>query len=331
MQTAGTGTLLGLLPTPSIAQTLPPVAPPEPAPLRLPPEKDRLDLSPAQWIWYPSERTLPNSVVLFRRALRVDSTVRSATGWIAAESRYLLTIDGARVQWGPAPADPRRMEVDPLDLAHLLSPGNHTFGVTVLHYGHGDGTQPIGKPGLLFALTITYADGTSQTLLSNASWSTLLCRSWKPGQYKRWYLRALQEEFDSRLYPYGWDLPGFSPTGDWLPAQVLDCTAALPPSCSTYADHLLDARADRSVSCLIPRSIPLLTEQPLPVEELVEAYSVVWRRPAEEYFEMLSPEAFVATPRPVDSPTPGTWITELDGKSAAALTFRFREENIGFP
>ncbi|MCC6396976.1 MAG: alpha-L-rhamnosidase, partial [Bacteroidetes bacterium] len=29
--------------------------------------------------------------------------------------------------------------------------------------------------------------------------------------------------------------------------------------------------------------------------------------------------------------TPGTWITELDGKSAAALTFRFREENIGFP
>ncbi len=331
-QTAGTGTLLGLIPAQlSVAQT--PESPnlPETTHIHLPPEKNRLDLSPARWIWYPSERTLPNTVVLFRRSLHIVSKVRSATGWIAADSRYLLTIDGTRVQWGPAPADPRRMEVDPLDLTDLLNQGNHTIGITALFYGHGDGTHPIGKPGVIFTLTVTFVDGSILTVCSDGSWSCYLCKSWRPGQYKRWYLRSFQEEFDSRLYPYGWDLPEFPPATDWLPAQLLVCPATVPPSCSTYPDYMLDTRADRSVSCLMPRSIPMLTEHPVAVERLVEAYAVRWHRPAEEYFDVLTPNAFTASPLQIPSTSPGEWTTELDGISAAALTFEFRDECVGFP
>ena len=31
-----------------------------------------LDLSPAKWIWYPSERTLQNTFILFRKEINID-------------------------------------------------------------------------------------------------------------------------------------------------------------------------------------------------------------------------------------------------------------------
>jgi hypothetical protein len=52
----------------------------------------RIDLTPARWIWLPSERTLPNSFVLFRRELRLSDAPERAAGWITADSRYRLTV-----------------------------------------------------------------------------------------------------------------------------------------------------------------------------------------------------------------------------------------------
>ena len=63
------------------------------------------DLTPAQWIWYPSARSLANTFVLFRRGLQLSARPRRAVGWIAADSRYRLEVNGQHsVQWGPAPA-----------------------------------------------------------------------------------------------------------------------------------------------------------------------------------------------------------------------------------
>ena len=164
--------------------------------LRLP------DLSPARWIWYPSARTLQNTFVLFRREVVLTAKPRRATGWISADSRYRLEVNGQRVQWGPAPSDPRWAEADPLDLTNHLEAGRNVIGVTVLFYGAGDGTWPLGKPGFLFSLEIEQADGHIDRIVSDGEWRALVCRAWRPGRAKRWYLRALQEEFDSRLYPY---------------------------------------------------------------------------------------------------------------------------------
>ncbi len=304
---------------------------PDLSPLSLPDAPLRLDLAPAHWIWYPSERTLPNTVVLFRHTIHIPAPLRSANGWIAADSRYLLTIDGRRVQWGPAPADPRRMEVDPLELQRLLTPGDHTIGVTVLYYGGGDGTHPVGKPGFIFTLTTTTATGNSTSLVSDDSWHAHLSTAWPAGNYKRWYLRAFQEMFDARKHPYGWDTNGFTPDGRWVQAMLVDCPPSLPPSCSSYPDYLLDTRATRDGSCLIPRSIPLLREHPVAVERLVEAYTIDWHRPAEEYFDVLPPNAFTATPLTVTGSAAGSWTIALDGTTARALTFALHDQHVGFP
>src|SRR5579872_3233510 len=116
-----------------------------------------LDLKPARWIWYPSERTLQNTFVLFRRPLDLPEKPLRASGWVAADGRYRLEVNGQRVQWGPAPCDPRWMEVDPMDLTAVLQAGANTIGAQVLFYGQGDGTWPTGKCGFIFRLEIETA------------------------------------------------------------------------------------------------------------------------------------------------------------------------------
>src|SRR6185295_899392 len=147
----------------------------------------RLDLSPARWIWFPSGRTLPSTFVLFRREVSIDRAPTSARGWITADSRYRLTVDGEVVQWGPAPCDPRALDVDPVDLTRRLTPGRHVIGIEVLYYGRGDGTWVAGKPGLLFHLRLESAGGEPTRILSDDGWMSFLDRAHRPGQYPRWY------------------------------------------------------------------------------------------------------------------------------------------------
>ena len=250
------------------------------------------DLAPAEWIWYPSARCLANTFVLFRRALDLPAKPIRATGWIAADSRYRLEVNGQRIQWGPAPSDPRWAEADPLDLTSVLQAGPNVLGATALYYGHGDGTWPIGKPGFLFWLELAYADGSRVKVVSGASWQSMLCRAWKPGQYKRWFLRALQEEFDARLYPYGWSTPEFKPNSDWLAAMPLGGSPNQPALMTKYYEYSSGVRTGPAESNLRPRSIPLMREALVPASRLSESLWLKWLRPAMEYFECRPPNAF---------------------------------------
>ena len=80
-------------------------------------EVQNLDLTPARWIWYPSGRVLQNTFILFRKEFVLDQQPSKAMGWILADSRYQLFVNGKRVQWGPAPHDPRWPEADPVDIS----------------------------------------------------------------------------------------------------------------------------------------------------------------------------------------------------------------------
>ncbi|HEX8372482.1 MAG TPA: hypothetical protein VF585_06860, partial [Chthoniobacterales bacterium] len=211
------------------------------------------------------ERTLPNTTVLFRREVTIASPLRAARGWLLAESRYRLTVDGQRVQWGPAPSDPRWPEADPIDLLAALTPGRHCIGVEVHFFGHGDGSCVPGSPGLLFNLELLPADGAAPTqLVSDESWHCHIDRARPPGQHAQWFLRALQETFDARLHPYGWNLPGYD-TARWLVARPLSLGADKPiiasPHTQLAGGPFVD---DASALAIRPRSIPLMRESLAP-------------------------------------------------------------------
>jgi len=290
------------------------------------------DLAPARWIWFPSGRTLPNTFVHFRRTLRLAARVKRAVGWIAADSRYRLEVNGRRVQWGPAPSDPRWAEADPVDLTDLLVEGENVLAATVLYYGHGEGTWPLGKPGFLFWMELEHPDGAFELVVSDASWRACIARAWRAGHYPRWYLRALQEEYDAREYPAGWSAPGFVMNEEWLPAMVMEGSPNQPALSTTYPDYRLDLGPGPANALLRPRSIPMLRESMVMVKRLAGSHRLDWRRPPREYFDFRTPDAFeVIRESCAGVVGPGEWRVSLDGRRGAVLTFELEEQVVGWP
>ncbi|MGE5611457.1 MAG: alpha-L-rhamnosidase N-terminal domain-containing protein, partial [Bacillota bacterium] len=294
-----------------------------------------IDLSPAQWIWFPSQRTLANSMVLFRREVNVASPVKRATGHITADSRYRLTLNGQRVQWGPPPCDPRWMDADPVDLTTLLKTGPNVIGAQVLYYGSGDGTWATGKPGFLFRLDLEYANGRTERIVSDPGWQCCLDRAYRPGQYRRWYLRAFQEEFDARRHPHGWDTPGFTASAEWLPAMAIPGSPSKPTLCLGYSEYSSDSHASNPANTtLLKRQIPLLRETLVPAKQLQESGRVEWLRDPLDWFEFRTPNAFRIIRQPVAEPGPGPrWPIRVEPQSSQGiyLTFEFPEQIVGWP
>jgi hypothetical protein len=285
-----------------------------------------LDLSPAKWIWYPSERTLQNTFILFRREINIDKDQISAKGWVIADSRYQLFVNGQRVQWGPAPADPRWQEADPVDISKYLKPGRNVIGCQVLFYGIGDGTSPLGMPGFLMKININGKD-----LVTDATWKSFLARSWNPGQYKRWFLRALQENFDARIFPYGWSTANFTENSEWVAAAELSGPANKSSASNGNSNYQLDI-SGHIESQLRERSIPLMRENQVKVKQLTEAWWIDWKLPSENYFDMKVPNAFDAAPMlPMPVFANNTLAIHPNGSNAAVLTFEFREQSVGWP
>ena len=316
-----------------------PVAPPEPAPVRVarggwpaPEPGARVDLSPARWIWLPGERTLANSFVLFRREIELGAAPTSARGFVSADSRYRLYVNGRRVQWGPAPCDPRSYEADPVDLARWLVPGRNAIAVEALFYGHGDGTWPFGKPGFLFALRVEEPGGRVSELVSDESWRVLIDRAHRPGQFQRSYLRALQEDFDARLHPWGWTSAGFVPDDAWLVPRLIDAPADQPAAAGTHADYLTDASLERGTATLRAREVPLVRETLRPIDRLVRSGRVRWRRDPRDFFEFGVADVFeIVDESAATSAGEAAWRLESRPQEGVFLTFELPEQMVGFP
>jgi alpha-L-rhamnosidase len=309
----------------------PPLLPPHP-----------LDLSPARWIWLPGERCLPGTFVLFRRELTLTTQPRRATGWIVADSRYRLTVNGERVQWGPAPSDPRFQEADPVDLAPWLRPGRNVVGVTVCYFGHRDGTWVCGAPGLLALLELEHADGRRDRLATDSAWQCRLDRSRPPGRHPRWYLRALQEECDLRLYPENWDTPHFSPDDTWLPARELPGRADRPSAYAGGPEYTatvdapgadFDLGAD-ATPALRTRSVPPLRETWVPAGRVLDSGRVRWQRDPADWFENRVPAAFTIEGFDLaQAVAPGEWeLPPTPGdREGAFLTLAWAPIMAGWP
>lgn len=287
-----------------------------------------LDLEPAQWIWYPSARTPQNTFVLFRKDFDVKTLPVEAKGWIVADSRYRLFVNGERVQWGPAPSDPRWQEVDPVDIGPYLKEGRNTMAVEVCFFGSGDGTTPIGKPGLLLQVDVA-----GERLVSDRSWYCCVPRSWEPGKYKRWFLRSLQECFDARYYPYGWMESDYAMDAEWIPAMVVG-DGNRPSVCNRYRDYLWESRNGRKDVQLRERSVPLMHEEMMRHPRLKEVTRIDWKVPVENYFDMAMGDAafsYERLPLPTAAPGDSVFVIQPQGGKAISYVFAFDEQGVGFP
>lgn len=291
-----------------------------------------LDLSPARWIWFPAARVLANSFYFFRRSLDSSKKISSVKGWLLGDSRYVLYCNGKRVQFGPAPSDPRYAEADPVDLGPYLQEGENVIGVLAMYYGYGDGTWPTGKAGFICRLDVSYADGSSEIIGSDSQWKTRVANSWKPGMYKRWYLRSLQEIFDNREYPENWHSPGYVPDGAWQPARELLGAANATALSTNMSDYMYDSGAP-AVTQMRKRMIPLLREYNVTAKGLAEYHWLQWDKDVLEYFDMITDDAYKSVDINAAIQADGEyWKGSVPGgDKGLVMTFEFDEHIVGFP
>ena len=138
----------------------------------------------AQWIepGYVEDSVLRPSP-FFRKKFAVNKKLRSAIAYITAHGLYEASLNGKGV--GDACLTPgwtsynKRLQYQAYDVTSLLQQGDNAIGVMVgngWYRGYlawGGQHNIYGKTlGLLFQLQLTYADGSTETVVSDNSWKS---------------------------------------------------------------------------------------------------------------------------------------------------------------
>ncbi len=167
----------------------------------------------AQWIEPGYQEDNEFASPLMRKEFNNGKKIKSATAYITAHGLYEAQINGKRV--GDAYLTPgwtsynKRLQYQAYDVTDLLKQGENAIAVTL-----GDGwyrgnfsfdhkRNIFGKDiALLFQLELMYTDGTTATVVSDASWKSSTGAIRSNGIYKG-------EIIDTRLDKTGWLLAGY--------------------------------------------------------------------------------------------------------------------------
>lgn len=173
----------------------------------------------AKWIepGYDEDNALRPSP-LMRKQFTVTKKIASATAYITAHGMYEAFINGKRV--GDAWLTPgwtaykKRLQYQVYDVTAMLTSGNNAIGVMLGNgwyrgiIGYTNNINYYGKDiALLCQIDIVYADGTTESVISDGSWKS----STGEIRYSEIYNGEIQ---DARLKKEGWTLAGYN-DGDW--------------------------------------------------------------------------------------------------------------------
>jgi hypothetical protein len=161
--------------------------------------------------------------IQLRKECILDKPVREARLYICGLGHYELSINGKRVgksQFAPLWSDyDKSVYYNAYEVGKQLLPGENVLGVLLgngFYNAVGDRYNKLwvsfGPPTLLLRLDITFQDGTTRTLLTDASWKYRT----SPITFNNIYGG---ESYDANLERTGWDKPGFGDS-DWKPVVV---------------------------------------------------------------------------------------------------------------
>lgn len=159
----------------------------------------------------PPELTGPKNVhTLFRREIVLKDAPSSAYLYVSGDDYYKLYVNGSVAVQGPEPGYPQAYPYYLLDFTAYLKPGanvlaSHSFyqGLRNRVWNSGD-----NRSGFILALDVTYPDGTTERFTSDASWKYHTLEVFQ-GTETTGYDTQFLENMDMRLWPKGWEKPGF--------------------------------------------------------------------------------------------------------------------------
>jgi alpha-L-rhamnosidase len=183
----------------------------------------------AKWIARTTD-TNSNPAPLLRRTFNLNGEIKQARAYICGLGYHELYLNGRKT--GDHVLDPgytrydRRSLYVTHDVTNQLKQGANAIGVILGNGWYNCHTKAVWKfheapwraaPKLLLHLRVDYADGRSETIVSDESWKC----STGPIVFDSIYGG---ETYDARLEKSGWANPDYN-AADWEPAKVVDAPA----------------------------------------------------------------------------------------------------------
>ena len=163
---------------------------------------------------------------LLRRAFEINKPLVRATAFVCGLGYYELHVNGSKI--GDRVLDPKFTRYDKrvlyatYDVTGQLLQGKNAVGVMLGNGFYNQHAADVwnfqrspwrGEPAMLFQLRLDYADGTSETIASDATWRA------STGPLVHDGIRN-GEEYDARLELSGWDTAAFDDRG-WAEPQIV--------------------------------------------------------------------------------------------------------------
>jgi alpha-L-rhamnosidase len=196
---------------------------------------------------------------LFRKEFLLEKKITRARVYVSGLGYYELRLNGQRV--GDQVLDPgwtaysNRVLYSTYDVTEQMKRGQNALGVMLgngwfnplplRQWGRINVREhlTIGEPRVIAQLAVEFADGTSQTIVTDESWKV------SNGPILRNSV-FLGEVYDARKERPGWDRPGFDDSG-W--PQAVRATGPLGPLCAQSAPPIRVTRVLKPIKLTEPK------------------------------------------------------------------------------
>ena len=171
----------------------------------------------------PGANPRDNATLLVRREFTARPPLRRAVVQVSGLGHYELTLNGCRVGedlFSPGWTTYEKTDLyDTYEVTHLIRAGGNALGLTLasgmynVRPGRYVKFESLFRPlATLCQLRLEYTDGSVELIATDARWKV------HPGPITFSNMYG-GEDFDARLVPAGWDLPGFA-DASWTSAAV---------------------------------------------------------------------------------------------------------------
>jgi len=173
----------------------------------------------ARWITHPTAPLREPLVLHFRKSLELAARPAKYVVHVSADNRFVLFVNGHRVEDGPARGDLAHWRYETFDLAEYLKAGANVVAATVWNYGiYAPVAQITDRTAFL-----VQGDGAAEAEVNTPDgWmveveagQTPLPR--QPEGFWAYMANGAGDEFNAAKYDWHWDDPVVS-GGAWVPA-----------------------------------------------------------------------------------------------------------------
>jgi alpha-L-rhamnosidase len=176
----------------------------------------------AKWVVHPTAGSKSYGIYHFRKTVDLPQKPERFIVHVTADNRYQLFVNGISVALGPARSDLQNWYYETVDLAPYLKTGSNTIAARVWNMGEG---MPYAQISYQTGFVIQGDTEVEKIVNTDDSWRVFQNPAYSPikndvAKFRRYIVVGDGDRVDGRLYPWGWQQPGFDDQS-WSKASPL--------------------------------------------------------------------------------------------------------------